>query len=444
MIVILLLALPVSAAAEDRVMVNYTFIDENSVTPRDFTGLKESHFGLSNGVVAYHKGQTIYTWDSRTKETRTLEIPPVSNYHTKIQTLDITEGKVYYVFHKNKVRALRGSEGGLYVFDGKNNTLITPFSHHDILSLIADNNRILFLDATNYQKPLDVMKTKVSGAELLVYSPDRGDITKIDNLSDIDDPSGFGGNTIVTATYSIGWGSSYEVIRRHPGDGLALFTLAGSPGNLSVTQISIPSGTNIGSSGGIVGFDPDCFSEDYFVWKKTTGIRTPAYHSVLYLTDLRTLKNVVLAETDGAFSDYLYAVDGDYVIYGRTLYHIPTGTKTELSFNGELDKLFDAGLGELLNNKTLEIDIIRFNDEGLLIRTYPKVEDAGYSGKSQLFFADLGPVIHAGEHVQPVTLSPVIPTTQQGETTPAPVSLLIPGFALVVIGMIVLMRKRRE
>jgi hypothetical protein len=288
------------------------------------------------------------------------------------------------------------------------------------------------------------MKTKVSGAELLVYSPDRGDITRIDNLSDMNDPTGFGGNNIVTATYSIGWGSS-EVIRRHPGDGLALFTLTGFLGNQSFTQISIPSGTNIGSSGGIVKYEPDCFSENYFVWKKTTGIRTPAYHSVLYLTDLRTLKNIVLAETDGSFSDYLYAVDGDYLIYGRTLYHIPTGTKTELSFNGELDNLFDNGPGELLNNKSLEIDIIRFNDEGLLIRTYPKVEDAGYSGKYQLFFSDLGPVLHAGESTRLVTPDRGTPeSTKQGEAPPAPESLIIPGFALVVIGIIVLLRKRGD
>jgi hypothetical protein len=51
---------------------------------------------------------------------------------------------------------------------------------------------------------------------------------------------------------------------------------------------------------------------------------------------------------------------------------------------------------------------------------------------------------HAGEHVRPVTLSPVIPTTQQGKRLLHPVSLLIPGFALVNVGIIVLMRKRRE
>lgn len=442
-LVILLLSLSPAMAAEDPVMVNYTFIDENTVSIWD-PPVRESHFGLSNGMVAYHKDQTIYTWDSKTGERKTLEIPPVPNYHTKIQALDIADRNVYYVYLKNKAKASRGSEGGLYRFDGKNTTLLAPFSHHDILNLIADKNLLLIHDATNYQKPLDSMNTNVSGAELLVYSPDRGVIMTVDNLTDMDDPIGFGGGNVVTATYSIGWGSSTEVIRRHPGDGLALFTMTGFPESPLFAPISIPSGTNIGSSGGIVGFDPDCFSENYFVWKKTTGMNTPAYHSVLYLTNLRTLKNVVLAETDGSFSNNLYAVDGDYVLYGRTLYHIPTGTKTELSFNGELDRLFDNGLSELSDNGTQEIDIIRFNDEGLLIRTYPKAEDAGYSGKYQLFFADLGPVIHAGENVQPVTLSPVIPTTQQGDTTPATVSLLIPGFALVVIGIIVLMKKRRE
>jgi hypothetical protein len=133
-LVILFLALPVSVDAEDRGMVNYTLIDENSVSLRDFTGLKESHFGLSKGMVAYHKDQTIYTWDSRTGERRTLEIPPVSNYYTKIQSLDITDGKVYYVFHKTKVKTFRGSEGGVYVFDGKNNTPLASFSRHDILT----------------------------------------------------------------------------------------------------------------------------------------------------------------------------------------------------------------------------------------------------------------------------------------------------------------------
>jgi len=442
-LVILFLSLLPAVAAEDRVMVNYTLIDEDSVSIWD-PAPWISHYGLSEDIVAYHKGQTVYIWDSRTGDRKKLEIPTEANYQTEVATLDISHGVVYYMLDKENERRSHGQEGGLYAFDGENNTLIALFSHHDILNLIAENNHVLLLDATNYYKPLDPGNTKVSAAELLVYSPKNGEISLIDNLVDLSDPIGFGNNNSATATYGIVLGSSKEMIRRVPGDGLAVFSLPMQPVNQSVTQISIPSGTNIGSSGGIVGFDPDCFSENYFVWKKTTGIRTPAYHSVLYLTDLRTLKNVVLAETDGAFSDYLYAVDGDYVIYGRTLYHIPTGTKTELSFNGELDKLFDSGLSELLESGTREIDIIRFNDEGLLIRTYPKVEDAGYSGKSQLFFADLGPVIHAGEKVQPVISSPAIPTLQHGDTIPAPVSLLIPGFALVVIGIIVLMRRRWE
>ena len=74
-LIILFLALPITVAAEDRVMVNYTLIDENSVSLRDFTAVHESHFGLSKGMVAYHKGQTIYTWNSRTGERGTLEIP---------------------------------------------------------------------------------------------------------------------------------------------------------------------------------------------------------------------------------------------------------------------------------------------------------------------------------------------------------------------------------
>jgi len=438
-LVILLLSLLPSVAAEAPVTVNYTFIDEDSVSIWD-PAPRISHYGLSDGMVAYHQGRTVYTWDSKTGERKTLEIPPEANYRTDIAALDITHGVVYYMLDKEKERRSHGQEGGLYAFDGKTSTPIPAFSGHDILNIIADNNLILIHDATNYFRS---DSGNESAAELLVYSPKNSGIIPVDNLIELSDPIGFGGNNSVTVATGICLGGCKQMIPRLPGDGLAVFSLPVQPANPSVTQISIPSGTNIGSSGGIVGFDPDCFSENYFVWTKTTGIRTPAYHSVLYLTDLRTLKNVVLAETNGSFSDYLYAVHGDYAIYGRTLYHIPTGTKTELSFNGELDKLFDNGLSELSESGTREIDILRFNDEGILIRTYPKVEDAGYSGKSQIFFADLGPVIHAGEKVQPVTPSPVNPTTQPGETIPAPVSLLIPGFALVVIGIIVLMRKRR-
>lgn len=441
-LVVLLLAFPPGVSAEERVPVNYSFIDENSVSVWD-PPLRESHFGLSRGVVAYHKGQMVYTWDSKTGERKTLEIPQEANYNTGIAALDISDGTVYYVFDKKKARTLLGSEGGLYSFDGKNSTLVTPFSHHDILNLIADNNRVLILDATNYSRPLDSTKTKVSAAELLVYSPGNGVITKLDNLIDVNDPIGFGGNNSVTATYGIVLDSSEEMIRRLPGDGLAVFSLPAEQANKSVTQISIPSGTNTGSSEGIVGFDPDCFSEDYFVWKKTTGNITSGYHSTLYLTDIRTLKNVVLTETNGFFSDYSYAVDGDYMIYGRTLYHIPTGKKTELSFNGELDTLFDSGIGELEDNKTAEIDIIRFNDDGLLIRTYPKVEDAGYSGKYQLWFADLTPVIHPGEKVQQLISGTVSPTMQQDGAKETPVSLVIPGFALLLVGILVLFRSRK-
>jgi hypothetical protein len=429
--------------AEDRIMVNYTLIDENSVSLRDFTAVHESHFGLSNGMVAYHKGQTIYTWDSRTGERKILEIPPEPNYNTKIQALDITDGTVYYIFDKQKERRSHGNEGGMYAFDGKNNTLITPFSRHNLINLIVDNDLILIHDATNYHKPLNDPMTKISGAELLVYSTDRGDITSIDHLSDINDPSGFGGNTIITATYSISLDNPDEIFRRHPGDGLALFSLVGSLGNQSVTQISIPSGTNIGSSGGIVGFDPDCLSENYLVWIKTNGIRTPAYHSVLYLTDLRTLKNVILAETDGSFSDYLYAVDGDYLVYGRTLYHIPTGMTTELSFNGELDKLFDNGIGELFTSNTSELDIIRFNDGGLLIRTYPRVENADYSGKYQLWYADLGPIIHPGEKAREKISDKITASAQMGMTEKTPVSFLISGLALIVAGILILYGNRK-
>jgi len=149
-----------------------------------------------------------------------------------------------------------------------------------------------------------------------------------------------------------------------------------------------------------------------------------------------------LAETDGSFSDYLYAVDGDYLIYGRTLYHIPTGTKTELSFNGELDNLFDNGPGELLNNKSLEIDIIRFNDEGLLIRTYPKVEDVDYSGKYQLYYADLGPVIHPVEETSPPTPGAAPPSMQQTRVKETPVPLVIPGLAIILGGISFVSRKR--
>jgi len=439
---VLLLALLPTVSAEERVIVNYTFIDENSVSIWD-PPLRESHFGLSKGMVAYHKGQMIYTWDRRTGERKTFEIHPEANYNNKIAALDISDGVVYYVFDKKKARTLLGSEGGLYSFDGKNSTLVTPFSHHDILNLIADNNRVLILDATNYSRPLDSTKTKVSAAELLVYSPGNGVITKLDNLIDVNDPIGFGDNNSVTVTYGIVLSSSEEMIQRLPGNGLAVFSLSGKSENPSVTQIAIPSGTNTGSSGGIVGFDPDCFSKNYLVWKKTTGNITSGYHSSLYLTDLRTLENIILTETNGFFSDYSYAVDGDYVIYGRTLYNIQTGRKTELSFNGELDTLFDSGIGELADNRTAEIDIIRFNDGGLLIRTYPKVEDAGYSGKYQLWFVDLGPVIHPSEKAREIFPDTVSPTTQQSETNNAPVSLMIPGFALIVVGILVLFRSRK-
>jgi hypothetical protein len=441
-LVILLLSLLPAVAAEAPVMVNYTFINEDSVSIWD-PAPWISHYGLSDSMVAYHQGRTVYTWDSKTGERKTLEIAPEANYQTEIAALDITHGVVYYMLDKEKERRSHGQEGGLYAFDGENNTLITQFSHHNILNLIADNNLLLLLDATNYYKPLDPGNTNVSAAELLVYSPKNGGIALIDNLVDLSDPIGFGNNNSVTATYGIVLGSSKEMIRRVPGDGLAVFSLPVQPANRSVTQIVIPSGTNTGSTGGIVGFDPDCFSKDYFAWKKTTGNTTTGHHSTLYLTDLRTKKSIVLTETNGFFSAYSYAVDGDYMIYGRTLYHIPTGTKTELSFNGELDTLFDSGLSELSDNGTHEIDIIRFNDEGLLIRTYPKVEDAGYSGKYQLFFADLGPVIHPREKAHEIISDTVPVTTQHDGAKETPVSPMIPGFALVVVGILVLFGPRK-
>lgn len=441
-IAVLLLALPPVVSAEEHVLVNYSFIDENSVSIWD-PSILESHYGLSEGMVAYHKGRAVYTWDSKTGERKTLDIPPEANYKTEIAALDITHGVVYYMLDKKKERRSHGQEGGLFAFDGKNNTLIAPFSHHDILNLIADNNLLLLLDATNYYKPLDPMDTKVSAAELLVYSPKSDEITQIDNLIDISDPIGFGGNNSVTATYGISLGSSKEMIRRVPGDGLAVFSLPVQPANRSVTQIVIPSGTNTGSSGGIVRFDPDCFSGHFFVWTKTTGNITSGYHSSLFLTDLRNLKSVVLTETNDFFSEYSYAVDGDYVIYGRTLYHIPTGRKAELSFNGELDKMFDGGLGELSDNKTSEIDIIRFNDGGILIRTYPRMQDVDYSGKYQLWFADLGPVINPGEKARVIIPDTVTVTTQQNMTKETPVSLMIPGFALIALGILVLFRSRK-
>ncbi len=438
-LVILLIALPPGVKAEERILVNYTLIDENSVSVWDPPS-RESHFGLSKGVVAYHKGQTIHTWDSKTGKRKILEIPPEANYNTGITALDISDGMVYYAFDKQTSGGSHGPEGGLYIFDGKTSTPVPAFSRHDILNIIADNNLILIHDATNYFRRLD--SGNESAAELLVYSPKNSGIILVDNLIELSDPIGFGGNNIVTVATGICLGGCKQMIPRLPGDGLAVFSLSVQPANQSVTQIGIPSGTKTGSNGGIVRFDPDCFSKDYFVWTKTTGNMSSGYHSSLYLTDLRALKNVVLTETNGFFSDYSYAVDGDYVIYGRTLYHIPTGRKTELSFNGELDKLFDGGLGELLDNRTSEIDIIRFNDEGLLIRTYPRKEDVDYSGKYQLWFADLGPVIYPGEKAR-VTIPITVPvTTPQNMAKETPVSLMIPGFAILVVGILVICRNR--
>jgi len=437
---ILLLALPPGVSAQERVLVNYTFIDENQVSIWD-PPVRVSHYGLSEGLVAYHTDKTVSIWDSKTGGRETLEIPHESNYNINIASLDITDGTVYYVLDKKKGRTLFGSEGGLYAYDGKNNTLIAPFSRHDILNIIADDNRILVHDITNYYNHSDSRQD--SAGDLFVFSPKSGEIIPVDDLIELSDPIGFGENNSVTATYGISFSNNGEMIQRLPGDGLAVFSLSGQPVDQTVTKISIPSGTNTGTLGWIVRFDPDCFSKDYFVWKKTTGNITSGYHSSLYLTDLRTLKNVILTETNGFFSDYSYAVDGDYLIFGRTLYHIPTGKKTELSFNGELDKLFDNGLGELLNNKSSEIDIIRFNDEGLLIRTYPKVEDADYSGKYQLFFADLGPVIHPDGKARKIISDTIPETAQQNHTKETPVSLMIPGLALIVVGIVMVSRNKK-
>ncbi len=439
-LVILLLALLPGVSAEERVLVNYSFIDENSVSIWD-PPVRVSQYGLSNGLVAYHKDKTVYIWDSKTGGRKTLEIPQESNYNINIASLDITDGTVYYVLNKKKGRSLFGSEGGLYSYDGINNTLISPFSHHDILNIIADNNHILIHDVTDYYNRSDWGQD--SAGDLLVYTPGNNEITLVDDLIELSDPIGFGGNYSITMAKGICVAGCKNMTPRLPMDGLTVFSLPVQSRDRSVTQIRIPSGTDIQLSEEKVGFDPDCFSEHYFVWSKTTGNITSGYQSSLYLTDLRTLKNVVLTETNGFLSHYSYAVDGDFVIYGRTLYHIPTGRKTELSFNGDLDKLFDSGLGELLNNRTSEIDIVRFNDEGLLIRTYPRVEDVDYSGKSQLWFADLGPVIRTGGNARVMIPETVPVTIQKNMAKETPVSVMIPGFALIVVGILVLFRSRK-
>jgi hypothetical protein len=438
-LVILLIVLPPGVNAEERVLVNYSFVDENSVSVWD-PPVRISQYGLSKGLVAYHKGQTIYIWDSKTGERKKLEIPPESNYNIDIGALDITDGTVYYVLNKKKGRSLFGSEGGLYSYDGINNTVIPAFSRHDILNIIADNNRILIHDVTDYFKPSD--SGQDSAGDLLVYSPENNGIIPVDDLIELSDPIGFGGNYSVTKALGICVAGCKNMTPRLPMDGLAVFSLPVQPHDRTVTQIRIPSGTDIKPSEERVGFDPDCFSEHYFVWKKTTGNSTSGYHSILYLTDLRTQKSIVLTETDGYFSDYSYAVDNDYVLYGRTLYHIPGGNRTVLSFNGDLDKLFDSGLSELKDNRTSEIDIVRFNDGGILLRTYPRMEDVDYSGTSRLFFADLTPVIHPGEKARtPVPGNiPVPPQQNAGRETP--VSLMIPGFALIAVGIFVIYRNR--
>lgn len=409
-----------AAAEEKKVLVNYTFIDEGPVSIWDPSPW-QSHLGLSNGVVAYHKGQTIYTWDSKTGEQKIFEITPEANYNTEITALDISDGIVYYGFDKRTKRVNHGTEGGLYAFDGKNTTAVAAFFHHDIMNIIADQRLVLIHDTTNYGRLLD--SGKRSAADLFVYSPDRSEILPVDNRIDRSDAVGFGGN--IVATLSEGLEISQETDKRQPNEGLALFTLDMHATNRSVIPVIIPSATNIRYPEERVGFSPDCCSEGYVAWTKTTDTSTSGYRSTLFLTNISTQKTVSLCETDGAFSDDSYAVDGDYVFYGRILYHIPTGTKTEVSFNGGLD-----------NNENTRLDIVRFNDGGLLIKSYPKKANEEDATKYQLWYADLGPVIYPAKETTATTGGTILPTIARTDSKEAPVSGIIPGLA-VICGVIV-------
>ncbi|MFA6361959.1 hypothetical protein [Methanoregula sp.] len=432
LIFLLLLPSPVTAE-EKRVTVNYTFIDEGNVSLWDPSAW-QSHLGLSQGVVAYHKGQTIYTWDSKTGERQIFEIPPEANYNTEITALDIADGVVYYGFDKRTKRVNHGTEGGLYAFDGKNNTPVAAFFHHDIMNIIADHRLVLIHDTTNSGHLLD--SGKRSAADLFIYSPDFNGIIPVDNRIDRSDPVGFGGNTVATLTEGIE--IPHETNKRLPDEGMALFSLDMRASNRSVTPVTIPSATNIHYPEESIGVSPDCCSEDYVAWTKTTGTSTSGYHSTLFLTNISTLKTVPLCETDGAFSDDSYAIDGDYVFFGRTLYHIPTGTKTEISFNGGLDKLFD---GEP-NENTSQLDIVRFNDGGLLIKSFPKEKTEEYARNYQLWYADLGPVIHPAKET-PVTTTGTIPATiARTGSTEAPVSGVIPGLAVIFVVIVCSFRKK--
>lgn len=405
------------AAEEQKVLVNSTFIDEGPVSIWD-PSLGQSHMGLSQGIVAYHKGQTIYTWDSKTGEQKTFEIPPEANYDTEITALDISDGVVYYGFDKRTKRVNHGNEGGLYTFDGKTTTPVAAFSHHDIMNIIADHHIVLIHDTTNYGQLLD--SGKRSAGELYMYLPDRNEIVPVDNHIDPSDPVGFGGTT--AATYTTGLEISNETDKRQPNEGLAVFSLDADAANPSVTPITIPSATNICYPDEIVGFSPDCCSDGYVAWTKTTGTSTSGYHSTLFLTNIGTLKTVALCETDGFFGDDSYAVDGDYVFYGRTLYHIPTGTKTEVSFNGGLD-----------NENTSQIDIVRFNDGGLLIKSYAKEPGEEYATKYQLWYADLGSVIHPANKTTAAASGTLPATIERTGSKETPVSGIIPGLAVICV-----------